>query len=171
MKWRGMTIAVTVAIFLLAAPGFAQHAAPVINPGNMCSPEGVWYGSNALGESYIITITRIGAGRYITDSQGLLDTNFCSDATPFEGELAQMAPNRFQWNQIALCDAYGTPLMWASTGEVVFTDCNHFDAQFDVIGAYYWGTEFTPFVTPFDVTLVAPPDDPVPSAYDRMPRP
>ncbi len=171
MTWRKTTLAVTAALVLIAAPGFAQHATPVINAGNMCSPEGVWYGSNALGESYIITITRIGAGRYITVSHGLTDTNFCSEATPFKGEISQAGPNAFAWNQIAFCDAYGPVLFWASSGQAVFTGCDHFDVQFDTIGAYYWGTVFTPFTTPFDIPLVAPPADPVPGSYDRMPRP
>ena len=60
--------------------------------------------------------------------------------------------------------------MWAASGELVFTGCDHLDALFDNIGIYFWPSTVTPFEGPFDYPFI-PPGDPLPASYDRMPAP
>jgi hypothetical protein len=168
MRTRAMVATAAVAMVLVALPAFANG--PGGGAGNECSPNGTWFGSNGLGQDYLFTITRVGGGRYTAVSDGLTVPDFCSENTAFRGDLVRTGPDTFELRQILICDSYGTLLLWASSGEVVFTDCDHFDALFDNIGAYFWAPGITPFVDPFDVPLI-PPGDPLPASYDRMPAP
>lgn len=168
MRMRIAVATVAVAAALVAVPCLAQKAGG--GAGNECSPDGTWFGSNALGQNYIFTVTRVGGGRYTAVADGLTDPAFCSENTAFRGELKRTGPNTYELRQILLCNSGGTLLLWAASGELVFTDCNHFDALFDNIGAYFWGTGFTPFDDPFHFPFI-PPGDPLPGSYDRMPAP
>ena len=168
MKKRWMVAVAVVAIALVGVSAFAQDAGE--GGRRACSPEGTWFGSNSIGENYIFTITGVGGGRFTAVADGLLDTAFCAEATGWSGEMVKTGRNRYDIRQILLCDAYGTLLLWVAEGEVVLTDCDHFDALWDTAGAYFWGTGFTPFVDPFDIPMT-PPGEPGTASYDRMPSP
>ena len=168
MKKRWMVAVAVVAIALVGVSAFAQDAGE--GGRRACSPEGTWFGSNAIGENYIFTITGVGGERYMAVADGLNDPAFCAEASKWRGEMVKTGRNRYKLRQILLCDAYETLLLWAVEGEVVFSGCDHIDVLFDSIGAYLWGTEFTPFVDPFDILFI-PPEEPMPASYDRMPSP
>lgn len=157
------------AAVLAALPCLAQgteNAGP-----QACSPEGTWFGSNSLGQDYLITLTPAGGGSFLAVAESLPDPNFCYQSTGFRGELVRTGARSYWLRQILLCDSAvpGLPglLLWAVEGEVVMTSCDHFDATLDSVGAYFWGSGAVPFVDPFDV----PFPDVVTLAYDRMPRP
>jgi hypothetical protein len=160
--------AVSLAMILIVIPAMA--GAPGNGGGNRCSPDGTWYGTNALGQNYLITVNRIGGGRYTAVAEGLNDPNFCDENGAFRGDLVRTGPNTYVLRQLLLCKLDGVLYLWASEGELVFTGCDHFDAVFDNIGVYLWAPGITPFVTPYDIPFI-PPGDPLTAAYDRMPLP
>ena len=168
MKTRWMIAVAVVAIALVGVSAFAQDAGE--GGRRACNPEGTWFGSNAMGQNYIFTITSIDGGRFMIVADGLTDLAFCADASNWRGELVRTGRNRYQGRQILLCNSEGTLLLWAVEGEMAFSGCDHIDFLFDSIGAYLWGTEFTPFVDPFAIPFI-PPGDPLPASYDRMPSP
>ena len=169
MKTRALTLAAATAVLLATLPCTGQEAAT--ERALACDPEGTWYGSNSLGESYLFTFTKVGGGRYIAIAKGLTDTNFCNEATGWHGELVRTDVRTYWLRQILLCDA--SPAfppgiwLWGSEGELVMTSCDHFETVNANNGAYAWGGGAVPFVDPFDI----PFPDPVYLAYDRMPSP
>jgi hypothetical protein len=171
MKRNIVVAAVAAALIVVAAPAVAKQ--PGGGAGDECSPTGTWYGSNGLGQNYIFTVTRVGANRFTAVAQGLTDPSFCIEATAWRGEMARTGPDTYELRQILLCESPDFGLvLWGGLGELTFTDCNHFDASFTDIGAYVWGAGATPFVDPFDIPFIVPPDDPpLPGWYDRMPAP
>ena len=91
-------------------------------------------------------------------------------ATEWRGEMVRTGLNTYRTRIISLCDSAGTLLLVAGEGTWELTDCEHATGTTNNVGIYFWGTDFTPFVDPFDVPVI-PPGPPVVGFDVRMPPP
>lgn len=131
---RKLTLAIVVI-------GLVVAAAPA-NALKGCSIEGTWFGSNELGEHFVHTIIKTGAGRYKSVGQspalGPDQINTPGLVAPFHGvhgELVKKGPRKYSstWMLTWMVDSaiYGLPLAAiVPYGDVKMTSCNRWKATF-----------------------------------------
>lgn len=163
-----MAVAAVVAM-AWAGPGLAQDLDG--RRGNRCDPAGTWFGQNATyGLEFLVTIVPMGGGCYSTVVEGVAnDVPPWEYSTAWRGVIQKTGPRTYGWVQLqfagpsqATPPEEGVPDMAAAQGELNMVDCDHFDAEFDLIGIYAWGQ--IPFVD--EPVATYPPSV---ASYTRLP--
>lgn len=166
-------LCILVAIFavLMTAPGVLQAKG-----AKSCKIQGTWYGSNELGDTFVMTITRTGPKTYSAVGQGPalpVDPNvFPGVIAPFfgvQGDLVRTGPATFDstWILIWWVDPniYGYQLMAiVPFGKVVLSTCDSFEATFGTdLLLYDFGQD------PFEDGYLLDSLEPYGAAYKRLP--
>ena len=143
-----------------------------------CSIKGTWYGFNALGEAFLITITKTGSKTYSGIGQAPAlppDPTFYPGVVAgfygTQGDLTKAGPNRYDttWMNIWRLD----PEQWmgfdmgaiVSYGEIQMPDCDTWQAsfRFEAIG-YNFGED------PFEAGVLLDSGGPFTALYKRLPK-
>jgi hypothetical protein len=147
--------------------------------GKKCSPAGTWFGGNAEDEEFVLTITRVGGGRYMAVAEGVNASLFCLSNTAFRGELVRTGRNTYELRQILFCEPDplfydptffppDLPVIWAVRAGLELTSCDSIDGVIDDLFVYSWLSGKTPFIDPTDVPVG---DISIEFSYSRMPMP
>ena len=158
MKKRWMVAVAVVAIALVGVSAFAQDAGE--GGRRACSPEGTWFGSNAIGENYIFTITGVGGERYMAVADGLNDPAFCAEASKWRGEMVKTGRNRYEHPADPALRRLRDPAAVGRRGRSgVLRTATTSTSCWTPSGPTSGGPSFTPFVDPFDIPFI-PPGEP-----------
>jgi hypothetical protein len=168
---KRLCIFVAAFAVLVTLPGALQAKG-----AGSCKIEGTWYGSNGLGDAFVITITRTGPKTYSAVGQSpALPPD--PDVTPgviapffgVQGDLVRTGRSTFDstWMLIWWVDPeiYGYQLMAiVPFGEVVLSSCDSFEAVFGTdVFLYNFGQD------PFEDGVLVNSLEPYGAAYKRLP--